>query len=163
MDDGSTVKIRSINAQDKHAIQEEMRKWWGSDMIVLRGEKVFPAEFGGFIAEYKQQIAGMIVLRVRGDTCEILSLTTNTTLPSTGIKLVEATIRYAQANSADRIAVVTTNDNINALKFYQQSGFTICDWRKNAIKKFRQIKPRIPLKGNYHIPIRDEIELELSI
>ena len=55
---------------------------------------------------------------------------------------------------------VTTNDNLHALRFYQQLGFVIRDWRAGAVKRSREIKPGIPEIGNYHIPIRDEIELE---
>lgn len=33
----------------------------------------------------------------------------------------------------------------------------------NAVSLSRKLKPEIPLIGNYGIPIRDEIELELKL
>ncbi|GAB6277014.1 MAG: hypothetical protein SAMD01599839_15540 [Rectinema sp.] len=58
--------------------------------------------------------------------------------------------------------LVTTNDNIDALRFYQKRGFELLKIHRNAISKSRKIKPTIPETGNYGISIRDEIELELK-
>jgi hypothetical protein len=55
--------------------------------------------------------------------------------------------------------VVTTNDNLTALRFYQRKGFVLAALRPNAMKETRKRKP-VPLLGGDGIPIRDEIELE---
>jgi len=57
--------------------------------------------------------------------------------------------------------VVTTNDNTNTLRFYRNMGFRLQELRVGIVKESRKIKPQIPLVGNNHIPIRDEIELEM--
>lgn len=144
-------------------MRAEMRKWWGDEMVVLRGEKYYPAEYTGFIAEHGTEKIGLVLLRFEEDLCEIISLSTSTDAPPVGRKLVSAAIDQARRSGAHKMIVVTTNDNVEALRFYQQMGFTISAWRRNAIEISRKIKPHIPLLGNYNIPIRDEIELEMQL
>lgn len=59
--------------------------------------------------------------------------------------------------------MITTNDNLNALRFYQKRGYHIVAIYPDAIADSRKIKPQIPLNGAFGIPIQDEIELELLI
>lgn len=59
-----------------------------------------------------------------------------------------------------RIWLITTNDNLNALGFYQKRGFRIKAVYPGAVDEARRIKPEIPLAASNGIPIRDEIELE---
>lgn len=61
-------------------------------------------------------------------------------------------------NNINKIKVITTNDNINAIKFYQKRGFDMIKIYHNAIEESRKLKPTIPLIGNYGIPIIHEIE-----
>jgi hypothetical protein len=59
--------------------------------------------------------------------------------------------------------LITTNDNLDALRFYQKRGFRIAGVRPNALDLSRRIKPEIPLVGEDGIPLRDEIELEMAL
>ena len=62
----------------------------------------------------------------------------------------------------DRIWLVTTNDNLDALRFYQRRGFSLCALRAGAVDDSRRrLKPSISLTGAYGIPLRDELEFEL--
>ena len=58
-----------------------------------------------------------------------------------------------------RLLLVTTNDNIDALRFYQRRGLHILEVRPDGVARSREVKPSIPLIGSYGIPIRDEIVL----
>jgi hypothetical protein len=59
---------------------------------------------------------------------------------------------------------VTTNDNVDALRFYQRRGFRLRAVRPGAVDDARRtLKPEIPAVGEQGIPIRDEIELERAI
>ncbi|TME09284.1 MAG: GNAT family N-acetyltransferase, partial [Chloroflexi bacterium] len=59
--------------------------------------------------------------------------------------------------------LITTNDNLHALRFYQKRGFTLVTVHRNAVDAARQMKPRIPLIGDDQIPLHDEIELEMML
>jgi ribosomal protein S18 acetylase RimI-like enzyme len=59
--------------------------------------------------------------------------------------------------------VITTNDNLDALRFYQRRGFRITKVHTDALKESRRLKSEIPETGLYEIPICDEIELERDL
>jgi hypothetical protein len=59
--------------------------------------------------------------------------------------------------------LVTSNDNLDAIRFYQRRGLRLVAVHPGAIDQAREIKPAIPLVGHYGIPIRDELEFELSL
>ncbi len=80
-----------------------------------------------------------------------------------GSALVEAVIKVAVNASCKRIWLITTNDNLTALRFWQKRGFSLVAVHRNAIEESRRLKPEIPLKGEHGIPIKDEIELEMCL
>lgn len=62
-----------------------------------------------------------------------------------------------------RIVLITTNDNIEALYFYQRRGFDLAHIYRNALDVSRSLKPEIPLIGEHGIPLRHEIEFEMAL
>jgi RimJ/RimL family protein N-acetyltransferase len=80
-----------------------------------------------------------------------------------GTELINKVIEFAVEVKARRVWLITTNDNIDAIKFYQKRGFRIIRIHTGAIDLSRKLKPSIPVVGNYGIPIRDEIELEMKL
>jgi len=78
-----------------------------------------------------------------------------------GTALLEAVERLARAAGCEHLWLVTTNDNIDAIRFYQRRGFRIAAVNADAVTESRRkLKPGIPEIGAYNIPIRDEIEFE---
>ena len=76
-----------------------------------------------------------------------------------GTALLEAVIEAVAG--CDRIWLVTTNDNLEALRFYQRRGFVLSALRPGAVDEARRrLKPRIAGIGEFGIPLRDELELE---
>lgn len=68
--------------------------------------------------------------------------------------------RVARQAGCTRLWLVTTNDNVDALRFYQRRGFTLTALRTHAVTYSRQVlKPGIPVTGSYGIELRDELEL----
>jgi len=59
--------------------------------------------------------------------------------------------------------VTTTNDNLDALRFYQRRGFRLVALRPGAVDGARGPKPSLPQIGAYGIPLHDEIELRLDL
>lgn len=72
-------------------------------------------------------------------------------------------MQYAYANSCARLWLITTNDNVGALVFYQKAGFRLVAVYPDAVNQARKLKPQIPLVAENGIPIRDEIELALDL
>jgi hypothetical protein len=68
----------------------------------------------------------------------------------------------AATAGATRLWLVTTNDNVRALRFYQRNGFDLVAVHRDAVTRARALKPAIPrvLDG---IPVRHELELEVRL
>jgi N-acetylglutamate synthase-like GNAT family acetyltransferase len=77
--------------------------------------------------------------------------------------LIEAVAAAARASGCRRVWLITTNDNLTALAFYQKRGFVLTALHPNAVAASRKLKPEIPLVAENGIPIRDELELELRL
>jgi len=77
--------------------------------------------------------------------------------------LVDTVKEGAKAKGCRRLWLITTNDNLNALGFYQRRGFRLIALHPNALEASRKLKPQISLKAANGIPIRDELELELEL
>jgi hypothetical protein len=77
--------------------------------------------------------------------------------------LIDAVKDRAKAEGCRRLWLITTNDNLNALGFYQRRGFRLIGLYPNALEASRKLKPQISMKAANGIPIRDELELELEL
>ena len=77
-----------------------------------------------------------------------------------GSALISAVEQAVNRAGVGRIWLITSNDNLDALRFYQRRGYRITAVYPNAIDEARKLKPTIPQVGYYEIPIHDEIELE---
>ena len=107
--------------------------------------------------------AGVITFIIRGEEYEITSLDSLKEGKGVGTALIEEVIREAKEKNCRRVFLITTNDNLHALGFYQRRRFELVAIRRGAMNDSRKIKPSIPLIGMNNIPLRDEIELEILI
>jgi RimJ/RimL family protein N-acetyltransferase len=69
-------------------------------------------------------------------------------------------VRQARTLGCTRVRLTTTNDNLDAIRFYQRRGFKLSALRPDAVREARKLKPEIPAVGDYGIPITDELDLE---
>jgi ribosomal protein S18 acetylase RimI-like enzyme len=125
------------------------------------GSVVDALAYPGFVAELEGDPVGLVTYRRDGGEVEIVYLEVAVKHVGAGTALVEA---MAQHVGATRLWLVTTNDNLDALRFYQRRGFTIADIRCGAVDESRRtLKPTIPVVGRFDIPVRDEIILERRV
>jgi N-acetylglutamate synthase-like GNAT family acetyltransferase len=80
-----------------------------------------------------------------------------------GLSLVKTVIELAKKQKVKRICLITTNDNLNGIGFWQKRGFKLVRVYPNAMEYTRTLKPAIPLIGENGIPLRDELELEMIL
>jgi GNAT superfamily N-acetyltransferase len=155
--------LRPVNDEDREWISRLILERWGSEIVVIHSTTYTPHDLPGMIAVLKDQRIGLITYHIQGDECEIITL--DSLLPSRGVgtRLIDEVKRVAQAVGCHRIWLITTNDNVEAVHFYMNRGFTLRAIHKNAVEKAREIKPEIPHLGPSGIPIRDEVELEMIL
>ena len=136
---------------------------WHSARIVTRGRVHQADELPGFVAELGGQLAGLVTYRLDAHECEIVSLDSLVQGRGIGAALIAAVRDAARAAGCARLWLITTNDNLSALRFYQKRGFTLVAVHRNALEVARRLKPEIALVGVDGIPLRDEIELEMTL
>ena len=61
------------------------------------------------------------------------------------------------------IRLITTNDNLEALGFYERRGFRIVAVHRGAVDRARLLKSSIPVVAENGIELHDELELELEL
>jgi len=157
------VEIHRLTPEDLPRLRDFWIQHWGADFVVAHGVIYRPAAVDGFVAEHNAEWVGEITYTIVDTDCEIVSLDSLREGQGVGTKLIQAVFDEAQKQGCKRIFVITTNDNLNALGFYQKRGFELVKINRGALIETRKLKPGIPFIGANNIPLRDEIELEMIL
>jgi ribosomal protein S18 acetylase RimI-like enzyme len=136
---------------------------WGADIVVSHNEIFHPADLPGFAGFFGEEPVGLLTFNIMGNECEIVTLNSWREGLGVGTSLIETTRRAACRAGCERLFLVTTNNNLFALRFYQKRGFVRSAVRINAIAESRKLKPQIRLVDDDGLPICDEIELEILL
>jgi len=105
----------------------------------------------------------LLTYRIEGHDCEIVTIDSNAQGEGIGTALIDAVKERAKLKGCRRLWLITTNNNLNALGFYQKRGFCLIALYPNALETSRKLKHVIPMKAANGIPIRDELELEFDL
>jgi GNAT superfamily N-acetyltransferase len=155
--------VRTVTAADRPAVDAFLAANW-SDVVARRGELVDARLQEALLAEDDGRLAGVATLVRHGDELELLTLHALDRRRGVGTALLAAVIALGRRWGCRRLWLITTNDNVDALRFYQRRGLRLAALDRGAVDRSRAtIKPGIPETGEFGIPIRDEIELELSL
>ena len=155
--------LRRLTPVDLSRLRQFWIEHWGSEEMIARGKVYRPEQLEGFVVEEEDKWMGLITFLIEDDECEVTSLDSLRPGKGIGTRLMEVVMEEARAKKCNRIFLITTNDNLNALGFYQKRGFEIVTIYRGAIGESRRRKPSIPLIGMNGIPLRDEIELEIRL
>jgi GNAT superfamily N-acetyltransferase len=105
---------------------------------------------------------GYVNYEIDGPAMEVVALESLAQGQGVAGGLLAACVSVAHEASLERLWVISTNDNVDALRYYQRRGFVLVAVHRDAVTAARRdLKPEIGLIGQHGIPIRDEIELEL--
>jgi ribosomal protein S18 acetylase RimI-like enzyme len=157
------IQLRRITEHDLPRLRQIWKKNWGDEFIVVRGVVYHPEHLEGFIAYNGPDCVGEITYTFSEGDCEIVTLDSECERQGLGTRLINAAVDEARKQNCQRVFLITTNDNLNALGFYQKRGFELVKINRGAVTESRKIQPGIPLIGMNNIPLRDEIELEILL
>ncbi|MGG3998776.1 GNAT family N-acetyltransferase [Anoxybacillus kestanbolensis] len=145
---------------DRIKVQQFFINHWGSPQMVVSTGVYDCSELDGFAAiQGSGEIVGLITYIIQPEECEIVSLDSVIENQGVGSALLQQVETFAAQHGCVTIRLITTNDNLHALRFYQKRGYQIVKVFPNAVEKARQMKPSIPLISADGIPIRDEMML----
>ena len=132
-------------------------------MIISKGKVYYPDQLPGFVAFQAGKRAGLATYNIEDSDCELVSIQSLLEGHGAGSALLDAVREAAKIAGCKRFWLITTNDNLRALGFYQKRGMSLVAVYRNAMEAARKLKPQIPMIGQNGIPLRDEIELETTL
>jgi len=157
------VEIRQRKPEDERSLEGLVARHH-LQRVARLSELVDPLDHSALVADDNGRIAGLLTYIIGPEKCEILTMHVDSKWLGTGTRLLAAAEEAARAKECDRLVVVTTNDNVDALRFYQRRGFSLAALHKGAVDKSRtRLKPEIPKLGDHGIPLRDELELHKEL
>ena len=154
--------IRALEASD-HPWLAEVAGPVGGSSIVSRGTMHQLPELPGFVATRAGTPCGFASDRIDGPEAELVAIEALEPRRGVGSALLSSVERAAREAGSKRLWLVTTNDNLDALRFYQRRGFRLAALHREALAATRRLKPSLPEVGEYGIPLRDELELEKQL
>jgi GNAT superfamily N-acetyltransferase len=157
------MDIKIISAENRKQVNDFISSHWFSTYLVIRGELFDSTILDGIVIFENAIIIGLVTYRIKDNECEIMSLDSLRENQGIGTTLINKVVEIANKEKCTKIKLITTNDNINALRFYQKRGFDMVRLYHNALDISRKLKPSIPMLGEFDIPIRHEIEFEMTV
>lgn len=156
------MRVRETTDADRAWLVPYLEERWGG-VVVSRGALHRPSELPGLVAERDGRRCGLLTYDVAGEACQIVTIDADPPRGGGGTALVEALVERLRGRGCKRLWLVTTNDNLDALRFYQRRGFALACVHRGALETSRRLKPSIPAVGHHGIPLRDELELERAL
>lgn len=160
------VHVRDLTAADREWADQLLAEQLGGTRMVARlGELIDPLSLEGLVAESEGRPIGLATVQEAPERgMEVLTLHAEPRGQGAGTALLETAWHVAAASGHQRLWLLTTNDNLEALHFYLRRGMRIAAVHDGAVKRDRKLKQEIPpFNGDNGLPIRDYIELELPI
>jgi ribosomal protein S18 acetylase RimI-like enzyme len=158
----AAVQVRPARSEDQDWIADLLRRSWGSTTAVSRGRAHQADTLPAIVAETKDGGRGLATFQIENGEAELVTINADPSGRGIGRALLTALVDACRAEGCRRVWLTTTNDNLDAVRFYQRQGFRLVALHPGAVDEARKIKPTIPLERN-GIPIHDELELALIL
>lgn len=158
-----TVSVRPVEDSDREWLRETLTQF-GHVRILSRGRLTEDAaKLPGFLAERGGSRVGYALVRIERQELEVVALQALSRREGIGTALLAAVADEARQAGCRRAWLITTNDNLDAVRFYQRRGWDLTALHRDAITAGRHLKPELPEVGDYGLPIRHELEFELLL
>jgi N-acetylglutamate synthase-like GNAT family acetyltransferase len=157
------MNVRPLAEAEREWVRRTLEELWSDGIVVSRGTVHEPSTLRGFVAEDDGTPVGLLTYRIEAGECEVVTIDAFPEGAGAGTAMLEAVTAVARDAGCRRLWLITTNDNLRALRFYQRRGFHLVAVHPNALARSRELKPSIPEIGLDGIPLRDELELELVL
>jgi GNAT superfamily N-acetyltransferase len=155
-----SLRVRERAPGDDAWVAQTLSGAWGAPILVSRGRIHQGDGLPALIAERAGAPVGLLTYEIRGGEFEIVSLLALARRTGVGRALLDAAREVAGRAGCRRLWLVTTNDNLPAVGFYQHVGLALVAVHHGAAARARSLKPEIPEVGIGGIRIEDELEFE---
>src|SRR2546423_990349 len=141
------LQIRAAQETDRAWITELLQAQWGSPTVVSRGTSHDASRLPALVALLHGERVGLLTYHLDQRACEIVSLDSRVEGKGIGSALLDRVKEIARKANCQRVWLITTNDNLQALRFYQKRGLTLSALYPNALEQTRKMKPQLSLLG----------------
>lgn len=155
--------VRPLGRADFASARSELQRAWGSVYIARKGELVDASTLDGFVAMIDDVDVGLLTVLHDGLEYEVVSISAAIEGSGVGQALMSRAIHDARTRKCRRVWLITTNNNIRAIAFYQRFGMDLCAFYREGVSASRRVKPSIPLRDGSGVPIAHELEFELLL
>ena len=152
--------IRRVVDTDRSKIKDYLKEHWGDSRLINSRAEHEGSELPGFIIYQEGFIIGLLTYHIDGQDCELVSINSDSSSRGIGSMLLRSLEDEAIDQGCQRIWAITTNDNLQAMRFYQKRGYDLKKIHFDSIASLRARKEAIPLIGEAGIALRSEIEVE---
>jgi GNAT superfamily N-acetyltransferase len=137
-----SVTVRPLEEEDRAWARALISDTWGVPVVSLSRSYEDPAELTGFVAEDEgARRVGMATYRAEPDECEVVTLIAVERRRGVGRMLLEAVRNDANEQGCARLWLMTTDDNPDALAFYEHVGWVEVARHPEFDAVVRQAKP----------------------
>ncbi len=157
------MKVSLLSDDDRTWVKERTELLFGGEFVVSRNEVHDPHKLPGFIVTIGRERIGVATYNIIDDECELVTIDSLSQFDGVGTMLLEKIEETAFELGCTKMWAITTNDNLDAHRFFQRRGFVLTNVRVGGMTKIRLLKPNIPKVGYYQIPVRDEFEFEKKL
>jgi ribosomal protein S18 acetylase RimI-like enzyme len=154
-------EVRAARPEDRERMEGIALHFWGETEVECFERRYDVLELPALVAELDGEVVGFVSYAAEGERLNLVMLNV---LPdhqghSIAKCLLRAAVGHAHKLGALRLVVATTNDDLPALAFYQQVGFTIEEVVPGRILEHHGGEE----EGFAGILVRDEVRLQLSV
>lgn len=134
----SPVTVRSAPREGR---SEADRSWmggvpqesWGATTVVSQGRRHEADQLPALVAEAGGERVGLATYCIADGQCELVSIDALVPGQGVGTALLVAAKDVALTEGCRRLWLITTNDNLDALRFYQRRGLRLVAVHPGAV------------------------------
>jgi len=140
--------IRAAKPAEARWIEAYLTRSWGSTIMITRGVAHDASNLPALVAVQSDEIVGLATFRVAEGECELVSLDVLRHGQGIGSALLARVSEEAANRGCRRLWLITTNDNLDAIRFYQRRGLRLVAVHPGAVDAARRIKRAFRRSGS---------------
>ncbi len=155
-----SCRVRPLEDHDRPWLHHLLATVWALPVVSISGVHD-PLRLPGLVAHAERggERLGALTYREGADGVEVVTVNSVVENRGVGSALLAEVRRYA-AEAGRRLWLITTNENVRALAFYQRRGMDIVALHRNFIDTVRLAKPGLEIAAHDGIALRHAFELE---
>jgi ribosomal protein S18 acetylase RimI-like enzyme len=151
------VEVRPIGDADRAWLGDLIAREWGLPVVSISG-LLDPLSLPGFVAKDDGTLVGAVTYRLEDPgECEVATL--NSQREGEGIgRALMAAVKEVADRDGRRVWLITTNENLRAIGFYQRIGMDLRALHRDFVDEVRRHKPTVDTHDANGIEFRHALE-----